>query len=66
MNKPKRSKDLAKKKEDIIICGKAGTIKFNFSEDNLKCFMRQRQPKTDRKRVSSKYEMNLTDQKKYK
>mgnify|MGYP006869343917 FL=1 len=28
--------------------------------------MRARQPKTDRKRISNKYEMNLTDEKKFK
>lgn len=28
--------------------------------------MRDRQPKTDRKRISNKYELNLTEEKKYK
>lgn len=64
MNKRKKSKDLGKKKDELMIGGKEGVIKFNFSEDNLKCFMRERQPKTDRKRISNKYEMNLTEEKK--
>lgn len=66
MNKRKKSKELGKKKEELTITGKEGMIKFNFSEDNLKCFMRDRQPKTDRKRISNKYELNLTEEKKYK
>jgi hypothetical protein len=28
--------------------------------------MREQQPKTDRKRISNRYEMNLTAEKKYK
>lgn len=31
MNKRKRSKELVKKKEELMIGGKEGTIKFNFS-----------------------------------
>ena len=41
-------------------------IKFNLSYDNLKCFINDKHPKTDRKRVSNKYNFNLTGGKKYR
>jgi hypothetical protein len=41
-------------------------VKFNLSYDNLKCFINQKYPKTDRKRASNKNCFNFTDSKKYR
>lgn len=41
-------------------------IMFNFSEENLKCFINDKHPKTDRKHVSKAYDFSMTDTKKYK
>lgn len=65
-NKSKKSKELAKKKEEITPSSKNQIIKFNFSYDNLKCFINDKHPKTDRKHPSTRNEFSMTDSKKYR
>lgn len=41
-------------------------IKFNISEENLKCFINDKRPMTDRKHVSKAYDFSMTDKKKFR
>ena len=66
MNKRKKSKELSRKKDEVPLPNKDKLVKFNISYDNLKCFITDRYPKTDRKRPTNRYGNNLTDEKKYK
>jgi hypothetical protein len=65
-NKCKKSRESAKKKEDIVPPPKDKIIKFNFSSESIKCFINDKHPKTDRKHVSARYDFSMTDSKKYR
>lgn len=43
---------------------KSKIVEFNLSRDNIKCFIDEKHPKTDRKRPSYKEYVNYTDTKK--
>lgn len=61
MNNRKKSRELDRKKQEFVIGYKEKTSKYNLSDDNLKCFIDNLHPKTERKRISSRYDSSLTD-----
>jgi hypothetical protein len=46
MKQRKKSKELSKKKDELPLPPKHNLVKFNLSYENLKCFIKDRYPKT--------------------
>ena len=64
--KSKKSRESAKKKEEVPQPPKDRIVKFNLSYEDLKCFINDKHPKTDRKHVSTRYDFSMTDSKRYR